>query len=1060
MPAKEPFHAKKKDSVKEQQSEKKPAKSKHDILLTSKNVEETQKKLRNTGKKSATPKEFSVEHGNSSHIVRANLDSAQASTGGLLRASRESADNFVDYSVPNADNTLFLGEETKLPKRRRFVTSVTNFAGLLLTVIWGGVVAGYVDEHMGWSEVLAQQPHILGGFLAGILAPVAFLWFLLHQFQRGSEIGRYTEALRSEMQNMLFPSSDDRRLLQKDMQALCEQATELSLFSKTMLGSIHKARAGLKEDMAELQKMSSQSERHLEGLSHKLEQRSGRLVTLTSEIEARTSNIEEKSLRGAEAWDETTLKILERAADIEAAMNKGANQISRAVEHAAEEGQNTKELLDQTFDGLEGKAEAVQHSLSNLSASMSENQKELTLSADLFAADTKRLSDLLEGQLISLQDLEGLSQKSMTIMQQTLEQDAKQQKTLSETLQDRLVELATISEMAQEKALKVEEVMKGQIETVGESMDKVVERMGAKLSEAETTMSEKQTRVMSSLTDHADDVKSIVEQICYNFDDAERKVSDSLKNAVEHTKSEVAKTEDALFDRFDDTVKSITSRIDDVTGAMVGKHDDIISKIDARTETFAKSVESVKDDVRRAEEALFERHENIHNDFKETYRRLTDAVGEAKTMMQGIDIGLEKERERIGETVERFKAYQQKFSDVLDSHKDSFSRAESMADKTFQMAKEMIDADSRNQENFMVALEARVRSLKEAAASVDEQAEMSNAAIEKIGSAQDMLEKQSELLTRVTKQAEEEMSQMEESLFLKQREVKKNAESVLADLSAIDSSLEARLPQILSGAKNIQGSLQAVTEDLEKGSALLDQKLKAQAAKVEHLSRHSVDHMSDSVGALADSLVQIGSMVDGVQDSIEQSTQKFTDKAAQLTRLSKEASVATDQAASIFGKRSEAMAKVAEKTTENVEKLQTAQKEMRQEVFMGAAKFVIESLHSLAVDLTRAIDGGIHERMWKAYQNGDIGIFTSYLVSIEDELPIEDYQRKFNRESEFRRFVQSFINQYEDVIQQAIKVDHGALLATTFNTSDVGKLYRLLCNIADSKPLTQIGEVV
>ena len=54
--------------------------------------------------------------------------------------------------------------------------------------------------------------------------------------------------------------------------------------------------------------------------------------------------------------------------------------------------------------------------------------------------------------------------------------------------------------------------------------------------------------------------------------------------------------------------------------------------------------------------------------------------------------------------------------------------------------------------------------------------------------------------------------------------------------------------------------------------------------------------------------------------------------------------------------------------------------------------------------------------------------------------------------------MQSFIHQYEDMIQQAMKVDHAALLGTTFLSSDIGKLYRILCEIAGSSPLVQYQE--
>ncbi len=86
MPAKEPFHVQSK-------SQKNADKNKHEILLTSKSVDETKEKLKraSSNEKSAESKEFVVESNSDNKKLRVDLDSKKAptmSTEGLLRASR------------------------------------------------------------------------------------------------------------------------------------------------------------------------------------------------------------------------------------------------------------------------------------------------------------------------------------------------------------------------------------------------------------------------------------------------------------------------------------------------------------------------------------------------------------------------------------------------------------------------------------------------------------------------------------------------------------------------------------------------------------------------------------------------------------------------------------------------------------------------------------------------------------------------------------------------------------------------------------------------------------
>ena len=63
-------------------------------------------------------------------------------------------------------------------------------------------------------------------------------------------------------------------------------------------------------------------------------------------------------------------------------------------------------------------------------------------------------------------------------------------------------------------------------------------------------------------------------------------------------------------------------------------------------------------------------------------------------------------------------------------------------------------------------------------------------------------------------------------------------------------------------------------------------------------------------------------------------------------------------------------------------------------------------------------------------------------------MPIDKSQRKFIEDGEFRTYVLRFIRQYEELLEQAQANDYGDLLSSVFSTSDIGKLYKVLCEIA------------
>ena len=94
------------------------------------------------------------------------------------------------------------------------------------------------------------------------------------------------------------------------------------------------------------------------------------------------------------------------------------------------------------------------------------------------------------------------------------------------------------------------------------------------------------------------------------------------------------------------------------------------------------------------------------------------------------------------------------------------------------------------------------------------------------------------------------------------------------------------------------------------------------------------------------------------------------------------------------------------------------------------------------------MDGDISEKNWKAFQKGDVAAFTRRLVALGDEWPVDKAREKFGKDSEFRTFVQRYLRQFEEMYDQAVDTDHGALLSTTIGSSEVARLYQFLCQVA------------
>lgn len=756
------------------------AKNKQALLNASKNVEATLEKF----KANVTPEktaDFIIEDNEKSRRLRASAFHAQEQQRGAgVELSAQKASSFynepsvdkavrqsVDKQVDDSNSVLLLTPENRASKSSDIVGSIVTFIGIFASVIWVSLVIGYIQNGMGWSDLLSQQPHIIGGFFAGIIAPLALVWFVLAQFRRRSEIEKYTNSLKHELQSVLFPADHQFADMQKSIAGLCYQAAELTSSTEVMLKDIHKARHGLRQDIEAYEALTGKASHHIDNLSNAIEKRSSRLLSLTGEIEKRTSSIEMKTMAGAQAWDETTSNALNRVSEIESSLKDGLEKLLGTAEIAANRANDIGQNLEKTYSNIEEKVLKASASLDNVSESFIIQQEAFAESTGMFAEDTARLNSLLQEHVIGVDAIEQLSQKSLGLMQKTMEEGANQQQVISNKLEESLIEMSVIAETADERADKV-------------------------------------------------------------------------------------------------------------------------------------------------------------------------------------------------------------------------------------------------------------------AAAITRQAA---------------------ILKETAENARDDMADIESELLKRAKEAKKHADEIAHQLKDVDFTISERMDILTVQADKMHRTIKASVAELDKASN-----------QIEPFQQKALRKVSDTIASLGEGLVQIGGIADGVQDSLDKSSRKFTDTAEKMRSVSKEASIATEQAAGVFMNKTKEIHKMVTETADRADKIQGADRLLRQEMFMGAAKFIVESIHSLSVDLTRAIDGGIHESLWNKYQNGDLTIFTTYLVSIKDDIPMDKLKMKFAKENEFRTYVNSFIHQYEDMVEQAMKVDHAALLGATFLSSDIGKLYRLVCQIAGCPPLVQYQE--
>jgi hypothetical protein len=105
---------------------------------------------------------------------------------------------------------------------------VTFGIGLFLTLVWLIAFALYIDTQIGWGNVEVLLPSEQGGLLAGVTAPLGFLWLFLAFLKRGTDVERHTEALQSELRKLSYPLTDAEAKTMRIADALRRQVEVLN----------------------------------------------------------------------------------------------------------------------------------------------------------------------------------------------------------------------------------------------------------------------------------------------------------------------------------------------------------------------------------------------------------------------------------------------------------------------------------------------------------------------------------------------------------------------------------------------------------------------------------------------------------------------------------------------------------------------------------------------------------------------------------------------------------------------------------------------------------------
>ena len=111
--------------------------------------------------------------------------------------------------------------------------------------------------------------------------------------------------------------------------------------------------------------------------------------------------------------------------------------------------------------------------------------------------------------------------------------------------------------------------------------------------------------------------------------------------------------------------------------------------------------------------------------------------------------------------------------------------------------------------------------------------------------------------------------------------------------------------------------------------------------------------------------------------------------------------------------------------------------------FERSSEHIIDSLYSLSVDITRAIDRDGAVELWERYQRGERNVFTRRLRTLESRELSNEIKRLYTSNADFAASIDRYVADFEVLILEVSKNDPDNRQSETYLNSDTGRVYTI-----------------
>jgi len=265
-------------------------------------------------------------------------------------------------------------------------------------------------------------------------------------------------------------------------------------------------------------------------------------------------------------------------------------------------------------------------------------------------------------------------------------------------------------------------------------------------------------------------------------------------------------------------------------------------------------------------------------------------------------------------------------------------------------------------------------------------------------------------------------------------------------LAAVDNGIggaERRLGELSTAITSAEA--EATHLSAETGPALV-----AAMIQVREAASHAAERAREAISAVIPA--SAGELSDAARDALEAVIHDTL--IAQLTEVEGVTARAVESARGASERLTQQMISIGQSATaleQHFLETNETQRARDSESFARRVSLLIDSMHSASIDVGKILSDEVDDKAWSAYLKGDRGVFTRKAARLMGGAEARAIDAHYEIDLEFQQSVNRYVHDFEAMLRRVTADRDGGPMAVTLMSSDMGKLYVALAQVAGGR---------